>query len=133
MRSLDNFLSNELKQKVRDQKGINTIIQHGLPAPLNQHVWFCSLKNGVLKLQTDNPTWATQLRYQQHELIKQLNTDPALRIKKCIVTISPKPFGPKNPPNKPTRLSPSAKQSIRSAAKTLSDPGLRELFEKFAR
>jgi hypothetical protein len=132
MRSLAFYLSDELKQKSREQRFFNTILHQVLPAPLNQHVWAAGVDSGVLKLQTDSPVWATQLRYQQHELIKQLNTDPAIHLRKCQIAVSQRRIDRFDQQTRLQKLSSSAKKSIKSSTATLSDPELKALFEKIA-
>lgn len=46
------------------------------------------LVDGKLKLLVSNPTFATIVRYQQAELLKHLNTDPALNISHVSIRVS---------------------------------------------
>jgi len=134
MRPFADYIDKKLKKQTAKQRFINTILHQILPQPLNQHVWVAKLDNGVLSLLTDSPSWATQIRYQQHEIIKQLNSDPSLKLNKIEISIARSIDRSRTTTPQPkTRLSVSAKQAIKSATTTLSDPELKAIFEKISK
>jgi len=134
MRPFAFYIDEKLKKQAGKQRFINTILHQILPQPLNQHVWAAKLENGVLKLLTDSPAWATQIRYQQHELIKQLNCDPALKLDSIEISIAQTADRSQSTtPQQRSRLTATAKQAIRSATATLTDPEIRAIFERISR
>lgn len=133
MRPLAFFISKDVKKHTREQQFFNTVLSSILPSPLNQHVWAAGQQAGVLKILTDSPAWATQLRYQEHEILKQLNCDPAVRLKKIRISVSnkPAPRTTEKPQNK--TLSTTSSKSILAAASTITDPEIRKIFETIAK
>ena len=132
MRPLAYYIDDDLKKQSRDQHFFNTVLSRILPPPLNRHVWASGYEKGILRLLTDGPAWATRLRYQQHELLKQLNSDPAVKLNKILITVSNRPSPVLQ--QKPERrgLSASARTSLQKAASTVSDPELRQIFERLS-
>lgn len=133
MRPLAFFISKDLKKHTRDQQFFNTILSSILPSPLSQHVWAANQEAGTLTILTDSPAWATQLRYQEHELLKQLNSNPAVQLKKIRISLSNKPAPriTENPQRK--TLSTASRKSITAAAATITDPEIRKIFESIAK
>jgi hypothetical protein len=133
MQPLNTFLSNFLPRTPGPTRLVNSLLQILLPSPLKQHVWATAAEGTTLRLLTDGAQWATRLRFHQRELLKQLNTEPELAFKKIEVRIASQlELSPKTPATE-RPLEPGARKAIREAAKALSDPELKEIFERLAR
>ena len=64
-----------------------------LPSNYHQHCWLMDISNNVALVAVDSADIATALRYQQHELLKQINEEfkcdlntPLKRIKIKVIT-----------------------------------------------
>jgi len=132
MRPLAYYIGDDLKKQSQKQHFFNTTLSRILPSPLNLHVWASAYENGILTLLTDGPAWATRLKYQQHELIKQLNADPAVKLSKILIKIRNQPAPRAQQKPKRRNLSASAKASIQKATATVSDPEIRQIFERLS-
>lgn len=64
--------------KVEQLRTLNQQIQTLLRPELAQHCQVANLRDGCLILQVDNAAWATQLRFEQTELLSKLRKQPAL-------------------------------------------------------
>lgn len=133
MQPLKHYIDSELKEKVQASYLINTVLKRLLPSPLNQHVWVIGIERNCLQLMTDGAAWATRLRYQQRELLKQINSDPALNLTAIAITVSNQASrASKHRQRQRNTLTASAKKAIRNAALTVTDTEIRTILEKIA-
>lgn len=88
MEKLSSLLPPQLLYKMRLFNRLTTDIRNYLAPVSNEQVSVVGFEDGKLRLLVNNATMATMLRYQQKELLKHLNTDPALNIKTISVSVS---------------------------------------------
>lgn len=117
----------------RRLKQLDYGIRSLLPADLANHCQTANLRNNSVIMQADSTVWATRLRYQVPELLKQLRCHDALKGLKTIrVTVAPL-SGPQPPKRKPLAISNENGDVLRSAADSLSDPELAAALRRLAR
>jgi len=73
-----------LQQHCQLIQAVAKLVSQCLPEPLTKHCQVINLKEDLLILQTDSPTWNTLLRYQTPELLAQLQRSPNLAHLKSI-------------------------------------------------
>jgi len=133
MQPLKHYIDSRLKEKVQANHLINSVLRNLLPTPLNQHVWVIGVEKTRLELLVDSALWATRLRYQQRELLKQINSDPAFQLTEITISVSGRPARTsKQQKIQRNRLSLSAKKAIRNAALTVTDEEIRAILERMA-
>lgn len=88
MEKLANLLPPQLLYKMRLYNRLTTDVRTYLSPFSDEQVSVVGLEDGKLKILVNNATMATMLRYQQKELLKHLNTDPALNIRNISVVVS---------------------------------------------
>lgn len=133
MQPLKHYIGTELKEQAQANHLINTVLRRLLPSPLNQHVWVIGIEKNCLQLMTDRAVWATRLRYQQRELLKQINCDPALKLNEIAIVVSNQAaWASKQRQIQRIGLTPSARTAIRRAALTVTDEEIRGIIEKMA-
>ncbi len=64
--------------KVEQLRMLSQQVQKLLRPELAQHCQVANLRDGCLILQVDNAAWATQLRFEQTELLSKLRKQPEL-------------------------------------------------------
>lgn len=111
---------------------LNFSLQALLPSPLNAHCWTASVREQELTLVTDGSTWASQLRYLQREILKQLNAEYRLELKKCRIRIDA-PRVVREPARRRLELSADSAETLERAANAMPDPELRTALQKLAR
>ncbi len=132
MRPLNRLISPQLLNRARAIQAMTFSLRAHLGRPLAEHCWVGGHSGPVLTLVTDGGVWATQLRYQQREIYKLLNSEFGLKLNKLRIKIASPRAAPKPPRARP-RLSAAGARSLESAAQSITDPGLREALLKLAR
>ena len=70
------FLINEkYLHRAKNIQALTASIHSRLPSKLHRHCWLVSLENNLLYIVTDSPERAATIRYQQHEIVKQINEE----------------------------------------------------------
>jgi hypothetical protein len=101
-----------------------------LPAPLRDHVHYACLRNDRILLLVESPAWAARARIDQTRI---LNAIHSLGLAATSVTAKVAPIQVPHGSSATTqRPSPHVAQRIRAAAKAISDPDLRGLFDELA-
>lgn len=132
MRPADHHLASRLLDQARLLQAMTFSLRQYLAAPLAQHCWVAAPRDRILVLVTDGPVWATQLRYQQREILKVLNTEFRLQLNRVRIRIGPPPTP--DPAARPgPRLSAEAARVLESAAASIEDPGLSAAMRRLAR
>ena len=132
MRPFNRLLAPNLVEKTQVLEKINFSLRALLPAPLNTHCWTASIRDQELTLVTDGSTWASQLRYLQREILKQLNAEFLLELKKCRIRIeAPRVVRERSP--RRLELSSDSARTLARAADAMPDPELRAALQKLAR
>lgn len=75
MRPIHSLLESNLLNRAKNIQLLTSSLRNRLPSDMQQHCWAIEIIGSTLILVTDNAERATILRYQQHELLKQINED----------------------------------------------------------
>lgn len=132
MQSFSNHLRPGLLGQARTLEAMNYSLRQYLGAPLGEHCWVSAPRESTLVIVTDGGLWATRLRYQQQEILKLLNGEFRLDLRRMRIRIVPPRQGPR-PPSGGPKLSPRNAEIIEAAADGISDPGLSHALRRLAR
>ena len=132
MRPLDRLLAPGLVEAARLLEKLNFSLRALLPQPMAEHCWAAAIRGQELVLVTDAGTFASQLRYMQHEIIKQLNAEHRLELKRCRIRISA-PRREREPQRRRLSLSSESAETLARSAESFSDPELKAALLKLAR
>jgi hypothetical protein len=125
------FLQPQWTERVQQLRLLDHSLKFYLPEPLKSHCWPAGITGNQLNLVTDSSTWATQLRYQQQQILKQINTDLGLKLIKMRVRISARQVYRKKV--WPARtLSQKSADLIKQGAMSVPDPDLKEALLRLA-
>jgi len=104
-----------------------------LPPRLRAHCAPAGIEGNELVLIADSGTWATQLRYQQQQILKQLNADLGLNLRRLRVRIAPRASTRERRQVPPRQISPGAARTLKEAARSMPDRALGEILLRLAR
>lgn len=106
-----------------------------MPVELAHRCWVAGIENRTLTIIADNPDLASLIRFQQHEVLKQINQELDLSVKEYLrrikIKISTVASGIE-PPVKPMQLSRFSAQMLRECAKNMHDPELKKTLERLS-
>ena len=129
MQKLASYLGTDIQKKTKLLHRLTFSIRMQLPANLASHCWVASIENRTLTIVTDNPSQASLIRFQQQEILKQLNQELGLSLKEYLnrlkikirkTTDSAKPRLTKQ------TLSEYGARHIRACANQVEDSALKE-------
>lgn len=132
MQPADRHLASNLLQRAQLLQAMTFSLRQYLPAPLAEHCWVAAPRERTLVLVTDSPAWATQLRYQQQEILKLLNSEFRLQLNRLRIRIGAPPPAPR-PPAAGPRLSRQGAAVLEAAAASIGDPELSAALRRLAR
>ena len=75
MRPIHTLIDTKYLTKARYITSLTTSVRSRLSPELRDHCWVVDIIDNSLIVVTDQPERATVLRYQQHELLKQINEE----------------------------------------------------------
>ena len=107
-----------------------------LPEDLARHCWVASIENRTLTIITDDPNRASIIRFQQREILKQLNQELSLTVKEYLNQIKVKISSVIDGANRPTKtqiLSPDSAKHIELCSRDIKDLGLQEAMQRLAK
>lgn len=116
-----------LADKARERNQWDQQLRQTLPMPLRDQVRLADLQQGRLVFLAPSPAWASRLRLSQTQLLANAR---AMGITASSVVVKVVPPMPPEIPEPPWQspLSPATARHLQTAAKSLSDPELRDLF-----
>lgn len=120
-----------LAERARALDVLDGKLRHLLPESLARECHFADLRNGRLVFIATSSTWATRLRLHQGKLLEAARAATGSTVDHFAVKVAPLPLVPSEPA-KAEPLSAAAANHLRSAAKTISDPELQDLYLKLA-
>jgi predicted nucleic acid-binding Zn ribbon protein len=125
------YLPKHWLERMEQVRQLEHCIRFSLPEPLKSHCWPSGIQGKELVVITDNSTWATQLRYQQHQILKQVNSDLNLDLKKLRVRVSSRNIKIRKtlPPRK---MSQKSAELITQGARSVTDRALRDALLRLA-
>ena len=136
MQKLSSYISTGLQAKTRLLHRLTLSLRMQLPATLASHCWVASTDNRTLTIITDDPGHASLLRYQQHEILKQLNQELDLAAREYLNRIKIKIRKTASEPKQPTPTTPLSEPSARhidACAEHVRDHALKEALHRLAR
>jgi hypothetical protein len=75
MRPIHSLIDTKLLSRTQNIQFLTASLHSRLSSELRQHCWVIDVIGNILVIITDNAERATILRYQQHELLKQINEE----------------------------------------------------------
>ena len=75
MRPIHSLIEAKLLNRTQNIQSLTSSLHSRLSFELRQHCWAIDVIGNTLVLVTDNAERASILRYQQHELVKQINEE----------------------------------------------------------
>lgn len=137
MRPSKDFIDRKLLSQIHFLTQLTTSLRSRLPSSMAEHCWVASYDRDTLCVLTDSSNWTLALRYQQREILKQLNTEfrlelqaPLKRLKVRIAATTPR--STRIPLPRPT-LSTANAALIDSVATSISDPELSAALSRLAK
>ena len=107
-----------------------------LPEDLASHCWVAGIDNRTLTIITDDPNRASVIRFQQREILKQLNQELSLTVKEYLNQIKVKICNVINGVNHPTKaeyLSVDSANHISQCAKDIKDLELQNAMRRLSK
>ena len=135
MQKFSSYISADLQKKAKLLHRLTLSIRMQLPKDLARHCWVANIDNRTLTIVTDDPNRASIIRFQQREILKQLNQELSLTVKEYLNQIKIKIsnfISGANHPMKAQTLSPNSAQHIRSSACDIKDLELQKAMQKLA-
>lgn len=125
MRECGPFLA--LAKGARKRDELDRQLRQALPAALRDQVRLADFKNGRLVFLVPSPAWASRLRLAQTQILAAARANGA-QARSINVKVVPPAAAPTPEPPRRAPLSPAAADHLKTAARSLSDPELRDLF-----
>lgn len=132
MQPADRHLASNLLRQARLVQAMTFSLRQYLAGPLAEHCWVAAPRERTLVLVTDGPAWATQLRYQQQEILKLLNSEFHLQLNRLRIRVDAPPPAPRLRRAGP-RLSPQGAAVLEAAAESIADAELSAALRRLAR
>lgn len=125
MRMINSLIGPNILKKTNEIQLLSRSMHSRLPSKFHPHCWLIDIKDQLALIVADSADIATALRYQQHELLKQINEEfaaqlitPIKRVKIKVITPQQTPSSPqKQPSSSDLELS---KQYCQQILKTLN-------------
>ena len=136
MQKFTSYISVDLQKKAKLLHRLTLSIRMQLPRDLANHCWVAGIENRTLTIVTDDPSRASVIRFQQRELLKQLNQELSLTVKEYLNQIKVKissVVGGVNHPTKTNNLSADSAKHIECCSKDIKDLGLKNAMQKLAK
>jgi len=120
--------------KLDELQTLNHRVMSFLDKKYHEHCQVCNLRDGILVLGVDAPTWGTLLRFECPTLLSHLRKIPSLAgiIKIDIKVLPPEPMEENIPPRRMKKLSPQAINFYKNLAHTCEDPSLQKILFRIA-
>lgn len=135
MQKCSSYIGLDLQKKAKLLHRLTLSIRMQLPEDLASHCWVASIDNRTLTIVTDDPNRASVIRFQQREILKQLNQELSLTVKEYLNQIKVKIcniMGGANQPMKAQNLSQNSADHINRCSKDIKDLALREAMKRLA-
>jgi len=123
-----------LAKQARKIQQLTTDVHNLLPEVMRKHCIGVGIRDTQLILVTDTAAWATSLRFQTRELLRQLRIQPSFsQLESIRVKVTPrKTIIPVKTENKPPHTTPFTAKLIDSLAKTMTNPNTGKLLQQLA-
>jgi hypothetical protein len=135
VQKLSTHISKDLQKKAKLLHRLTLSIRMQLSADLANHCWVANINDRTLTIITDDPSRASLIRFQQREILKQLNQELSLTVKEYLNRIKIRISNVVNgvePPTKPLPLSRPSAQIINECANGIEDESLKKALQRLA-
>ena len=135
MQKFSSYISVDLQKKAKLLHRLTMSIRMQLPEDLASHCWVASIDNRTLTIITDDPNRASVIRFQQREILKQLNQELSLTVKEYLNQIKVKICHVINGVNHPTKaeyLSVDSANHISQCSKDIKDLELQKAMQRLS-
>ena len=136
MQKLTSYISSDLQNKAKFLHRLTLSLRMLLPSELAGHCWVASVQDRTVTVVTNDPSRASLIRFQQREILKQLNQELGLTVKEYLnrikIRIGNVASGVEAP-TKPIHLSKISAQQINACANTIKDKDLQKALISLAR
>ena len=119
-----------LIERARWLDRLDGVLRQNLPVPLAEHCRLANVDRDKLVFQVSNPVWKSKLRLHGETLLGAAAA-AGLEVRTLVVkVVAATPMSPGQTAGKP--LSQAVRDSLRSTAQSVEDPGLRAQLLKLA-
>ena len=136
MQKCSSYIGLDLQNKAKLLHRLTMSIRMQLPEDLASHCWVAAIDNRTLTIVTDDPSRASVIRFQQREILKQLNQELSLTVKEYLNQIKVKICNIISGANHPTKvgyLSQNSADHIERCAKDIKDLELKKAMQSLAK
>jgi len=136
MQKFSSYISLDLQKKAKLLHRLTLSLKMQLPEDLASHCWVAGIDDRTLTIITDDPSRANIIRFQQREILKQLNQELSLTVKEYLNQIKVKICNVINGVNHPTKakyLTSNSANHINQCAKSIKDLGLQKAMQQLAK
>ncbi len=136
MQKLSSYISTDLQNKAKFLHRLTLSLRMHLSPELACHCWVASIQDRTLTIVTNDPNRASLIRFQQREILKQLNQELSLTVKEYLNRIKIRidiVASGIEPPTKPIALSKSSARYLNECANTIKDKDLQKALAKLAK
>jgi hypothetical protein len=120
-----------LMERARALMDLDVRLRLSLPESLRRHCCLADARSGRIVFLANSSTWAAKLRLHQSTILAEARRVPGLEVKSFTVKVAPLPSVPPEPARRKP-LSRTAAKHLETAARSLTDPELRALFQNLA-
>lgn len=101
MKPIESLLPDPLVRRTQTLEQLNVVLRSCAPANLVDQLSVANYTDKFLTVQATDHIWATNARYQQHELLRCLNARAAANFTELRITVrpAPAPTPPSRAPN----------------------------------
>jgi hypothetical protein len=135
-KKITSYISLDLQKKAKLLHRLTLSLKMLLPEDLASHCWVAGIDNRTLTIVTDDPSRASIIRFQQREILKQLNQELSLTVKEYLNQIKVKIGNVINGANHATKaefLSKNSAHHIDQCAKSIKDLELQNAMQQLAK
>lgn len=135
MQKFSSYIGTDLQKKAKLLHRLSLSLRTQLPEDLASHCWVAGIDNRTLTIVTDDPNRASVIRFQQREILKQLNQELSLTVKEYLNQIKVKicnVISGVNHPTKAQNLTQNSADHINRCAKDIKDLELKKAMQRLA-
>ena len=97
MRTINSLIEPSILKKTNEIQLLSRSMHSRLPSKFHTHCWLIDIRDNLALIVADSADIATALRYQQHELLKQINEEFAAQLNTPIKRVKIKVITPQQP------------------------------------
>lgn len=124
MQQINRYLDKDLIRQAQFLHVLTESLRSRLPITVGAHCWAGGIRDNTLVVITDSANWTIPIRYQQYELLKQINSEFQKNLKRVKIKVVNIAYQREKPANRPS-ISVQSAQHLASIASTMQDSGLK--------